>query len=67
MSKEVSTLRKRNQVFHMAEVLRDTDYNSFPVVDSKYRVYGSISRHNIMSILKNVHLLNDEKPKCLMS
>lgn len=65
MSRDVTTLRKRNQVFHMAEVIRESDYNSFPVVDHLYKVVGTISRHNLMAILKKCDILDDEKPKSL--
>lgn len=63
MSRDVTTLRKRNQVFHMAEVIRETDYNCFPIVDHLYKVVGTISRHNLMAILRKADILDDEVPK----
>ena len=62
MSSPVSSLSKKASVLSIAEVLKDTKFNGFPVIDSLYgenRLVGLITRHHLMVILNNLDLVPD--------
>ena len=62
MSSPVSSLSKKASVLSIAEVLKDTKFNGFPVIDSLYgenRLVGLITRHHLMVILNNLELVPD--------
>ena len=54
---------KRASISSIAEALRETNHNGFPVVDRNSngdnRLLGIITRNTLMIILKNLHLVPD--------
>lgn len=64
MSRPVHSLHKRCKVSTIADALRDTTYNGFPVVENNksgdQRLIGLVSRHVLMAMLKNLHIVPDE-------
>lgn len=50
---------KRVRVKAIGEVLRDTDYNGFPVISDHQRPIGAISRHVLMSLMARVDCVED--------
>ena len=63
MSRPVTALHKRAKISTIVEALRDTNHNGFPVVENNVkgdqRLLGLITRHTLMVILKNLHLVPD--------
>ena len=63
MSRPVHSLAKQAKVSSIAEALRETNHNGFPVVEQNSngdsRLLGIITRHTLMIILKNLHLVPD--------
>ena len=63
MSRPVTSLSKKASVLAISEVLRDTNYNGFPVIDTLHgdqRLVGLINRHHLFAILRNL----DKVPDC---
>lgn len=63
MSRPPINLSKLAKVDDIAEALRDTNHNGFPVVENNMngdqRLLGLITRHTLMVVLKNLHLIKD--------
>ena len=64
MSRPVISLAKKCKVSDIADALRDSNHNGFPVVENNssgdQRLAGLISRRTLMVVLKNLHLVPDE-------
>lgn len=64
MSRPPINLSKLAKVDDIAEALRDTNHNGFPVVENNMngdqRLLGLITRHTLMVVLKNLHLIKDD-------
>mmetsp|Transcript_1530 Transcript_1530/g.2101 ORF Transcript_1530/g.2101 Transcript_1530/m.2101 type:complete len:194 (+) Transcript_1530:1121-1702(+) len=64
MSRPVHSLQKKSKVKAIADALRDTNYNGFPVVENNSsgdpRLIGLVSRHTLIIMLKNLQLVPDE-------
>ena len=64
MSRPPINLSKLAKVEDIAEALRDTNHNGFPVVENNMngdqRLLGLITRHTLMVVLKNLHLIKDD-------
>lgn len=63
MSRPVHILSKRAKIDDIAEALRDTNHNGFPIVDNNpngdQRLLGIITRNTLMVILQKLHLVPD--------
>ena len=61
MSRPVISLTKRSKVSVIAEALRDSNHNGFPIVENNangdQRLLGIITRHTLIVILKNLHMV----------
>lgn len=51
MSSEVSWLTKRVNVKIIGDMLRDTEFNGFPIISDASRPIGVISRHVLMCLM----------------
>lgn len=63
MSRPVISLTKRSKVSAIAEALRDSNHNGFPLVENNsngdQKLLGIITRDTLMVILKNLHIVPD--------
>ena len=65
MSRPVHSLSQKAEVSAVVEALRDTNHNGFPIINNNsmdngdQRLIGMISRHTLMVIVKNLHMVPD--------
>jgi CBS domain containing-hemolysin-like protein len=59
MSTKVSWLPKRISVKTIGEMLRDTEYNGFPIISDHHRPIGVISRHVLMCLMAHIDCVED--------
>jgi chloride channel 7 len=59
MSTKVSWLPKRIRVKTIGELLRDTEYNGFPIISDHHRPIGVISRHVLMCLMAHIDCVED--------
>lgn len=63
MSRPVISLQKRSKISLIVDAIRDSNHNGFPIVEHNkngdQRLLGIITRHTLIVIMKNLHLVPD--------